>query len=220
VAGVIDGKPVKPGASATETILLRNSKGVIQPVDLGPTWYLQGMQTKLRVGDKVSVTGSKVFEEGRSVILAQKVTRRNKALYVREMNGTPMWVAYHEYKYAAPVSVAGTPNPPPISATVQSVATVTDPQTGQQNSVLVVNTPQGPMDVNLGPQWFISHQGVQFANGDNITFAGMQVAPVPGMNGVFVPTYFAPNYVTNGNNTLVLRNSYGLPVWNPWTNGR
>jgi len=231
--------------SSATTILVKNKNGGAATVDLGPSWFVQHQQAKVKLGDKVSVTGSKVALNGRSFILARKVVEGNKALYLREVNGFPMWVATRGHvdvlgpsagKYKldlgvgesasskgpvalarpAPPDVDVQPEQPPIrtlNGTLQQMTTITDPKTGQPETFIVVNTPQGTVNVDLGPQWFIQQQAMNWTPGGNVVVNA--VPPVVTIPNGGNPIYLA-NTLSYGNQYMVLRPD-GITIWNPWT---
>jgi hypothetical protein len=47
-----------------------------------------------KIGDKVTVTGSKVTVRGELFMLATTVKRGNDALRLRDKDGTPQWVGW------------------------------------------------------------------------------------------------------------------------------
>lgn len=63
-------------------------------VHLGPSWFIDNQEPKLQVGDKVTITGSRVTLEGAPVIIATEVKRGADTLKLREADGTPLWVAW------------------------------------------------------------------------------------------------------------------------------
>jgi hypothetical protein len=71
-------------------LTLRTEKEKIK-VFLGPSLYVDKLPVKIKVLDKVQVTGSRVTWEGKSVILAAEVKTGDQVLKLREPNGTPVW---------------------------------------------------------------------------------------------------------------------------------
>lgn len=62
-------------------------------VYLGPGWYIDSRDIKIREGDTVEVKGSKVNYKGEPSIIAAVVTRGADVLVLRDTsNGTPAWV--------------------------------------------------------------------------------------------------------------------------------
>ncbi len=71
-------------------LTLRTEKEKIK-VFLGPSLYVDKLPVKIKVLDKIQVTGSKVTWEGKPVILAAEVKIADQVLKLREPNGTPVW---------------------------------------------------------------------------------------------------------------------------------
>jgi hypothetical protein len=265
--------------SPATSITLLEKGGKVADVHLGPTWFVKNTKPSLTVGDNVKVTGSQVDLSGNHVLLARKVTKGNRVLYLRDVSGYPMWVASHPVvetivqapgaatstgstgSYSKvldangstegdspfgpvaltvyppePAAPATTPAPaagnktpangatPPANqaqtfqGTLQNVVHAVNPQTGVSESFMLVNTPQGTMTVDLGPDWFVSQQGVTFNNGSHILVNGQLVPGDAFRYGVSGPAYTANGVHyqdTTQNQVLILRNG-NTPVWNPW----
>ena len=92
VTGTMDA-PIGPSTASGTTVVVRAKNGGIETVELGPTWYVSHLQRPLRIGDTITVTGSKAQIDNGVLILARKVTRGKHALYLRSMTGSPMWIA-------------------------------------------------------------------------------------------------------------------------------
>jgi hypothetical protein len=71
-------------------LLLATPDGEI-PVHLGPDFWVDAQKVKLAKGDAVSVKGSRVQFEGRTVLLAVTVTRGADVLTLRDASGRPAW---------------------------------------------------------------------------------------------------------------------------------
>ena len=50
--------------------------------------------SKFKVGDEVSVTGSRVVSDGEQEMIAMTVTRGNEVLRLRDKDGNAQWVGW------------------------------------------------------------------------------------------------------------------------------
>jgi sporulation protein YlmC with PRC-barrel domain len=71
-------------------------KNEILPVYLGPAYYLVGpWQAKhLKLGDKVTVTGSQVIVSGEALMIATTVKQENEILRLRDKEGIAEWIGW------------------------------------------------------------------------------------------------------------------------------
>ena len=71
-------------------------KKEILPVYLGPAFYIVGSERvrPFKIGDKVTVTGSRVIVRDEPFMLATTVRRGNEVLLLRDKDGTPEWVGW------------------------------------------------------------------------------------------------------------------------------
>jgi len=63
-------------------------------VHLGPTWYLERLDTKIVKGDKVEIKGARTTFWGKPVIIAAEVKKGDKTLVLRDANGVPVWAGW------------------------------------------------------------------------------------------------------------------------------
>lgn len=63
-------------------------------VHLGPSWFLDNQESKLAVGDVVTILGSRVTLDGKPVLIARTVTRGDETLVLRDERGFPMWAGW------------------------------------------------------------------------------------------------------------------------------
>jgi len=192
-----------PGMDVGVTLLVKNDDGGgTAVVELGPAWFVDRQMLQIKVKDRVSVTGSKVMIDGRGVILAKLVQVDTDVLALRRPNGVPYW------DVGTPVVNAG-PYPGLQNLTGQIEEYRVYRADGSMYSGLVLNTPGGTVQVDLGPQWFIGPQGFVFPVGSTISI-GTPNLRVP-YNGS-LPVYW---FQMNGN-TIQLRNSNGIGIWQGW----
>jgi hypothetical protein len=71
-------------------VVLKTDQGPIT-VHLGPNWYLTEEELPLKAGETMEVTGSKVTQEGKTIIMASEVKADGKTLKLRDEQGYPVW---------------------------------------------------------------------------------------------------------------------------------
>ncbi len=71
-------------------ILLKTEEETI-PVHLGPVWYIQRQDVRIKKGDKIEVTGSRVMMRGKPTIIASEVKKGDEVLILRDESGVPVW---------------------------------------------------------------------------------------------------------------------------------
>jgi hypothetical protein len=60
-------------------------------VHLGPGWYIENQEVKLKLKDTVEVKGSRITFEGKPAIIAAEVTKGGESLTLRDASGFPIW---------------------------------------------------------------------------------------------------------------------------------
>jgi len=96
-----------------------------------------------------------------------------------------------------------------VSGTVESVGTAV-PVKGMHRAVaLTLKTDKGTISVHLGPEWYIGRLDTKITKGDTIEVKGSRVTFDDR------PTIIAAE-IKKGDQTLVLRDSAGIPVWAGW----
>lgn len=71
-------------------LTLKTDKETI-PVDLGPGWYIEKLDTKIEKGDTVEVKGSRITQGGKPAIVAAEVKKGDKVISLRDEQGVPAW---------------------------------------------------------------------------------------------------------------------------------
>lgn len=209
VTGVLTDSAIQANSNSV-MLLVKADNGGTASIDLGPTWYINNQKEQIKVRDTVRVTGSKIFVGNNSYILAQQLVKGDRVLYLRELDGFPMWVASR-----GTVTVQRNPSanePEPISAQILGVETRPGFNGQPSQRFLVVQTASGPMNILLGPEWFVANQNMSFRVGDNITVRG-NPRQMPGN-----PNMMLVDSVVHGNSVITIQ-SNGVPVWNPWGGG-
>ena len=82
-------KPMR-GMNEGIHLMLKTSKETI-PVHLGPSWFIERLDTKIEKGDKIEVKGSRVTIAGKAAIIAAEVRKGDSVLKLRDEAGIPAW---------------------------------------------------------------------------------------------------------------------------------
>ena len=83
----------RKGMSNGYHIILKTDQEEIS-VHLGPAWYINNQDEKIAVGDEISVTGSRVEYEGKTVIMAAGVSKGEDEMILRQDDGFPVWAGW------------------------------------------------------------------------------------------------------------------------------
>jgi DNA helicase TIP49 (TBP-interacting protein) len=81
--------PMK-GMGSEIHLTLKTEKETI-PVHLGPSWFLDRLDSKIEKGDRIRVKGSRVTMAGKTTIIAAEVKKGDNLLLLRDTNGVPVW---------------------------------------------------------------------------------------------------------------------------------
>jgi hypothetical protein len=96
-----------------------------------------------------------------------------------------------------------------LSGVVESVDKVT-PVKGMSAGIhLMVKTDKGTISVDLGPEWYMERLDTKIEKGDKIEVKGSRVTFAG------KPAIIAAE-VKKGDNTVILRDSAGIPAWAGW----
>ena len=93
-----------------------------------------------------------------------------------------------------------------VSGVVQSLYLDTPPGVRTQAVYLSVRTDAASLPVQLGPEWFVQKLPTKFDKGDQIQVTGAKVT-------VEGKTMILAAQIKKGAETIVFRNSSGVPVW-------
>jgi hypothetical protein len=74
--------------------LLLTMKAACIPVLLGPAWYIERLDTRIEIGDRIDVIGAKAFAEGLLAVIAAEVRKGDSVLVLRDAGGIPVWVGW------------------------------------------------------------------------------------------------------------------------------
>ncbi len=86
----VDKIPNTKGRGYGVHMTLKTDKETIS-VHLGPGWYVEKQEVKIKPGDKVEVTGSRITYEGKPAIVAAEVKKGDDVLKLQDENGFPLW---------------------------------------------------------------------------------------------------------------------------------
>jgi hypothetical protein len=71
-------------------IMLKTDKETIS-VHLGPSWFMEKQKVNVKVGDKISVTGSRITYDEKPAIIAAEIKNGETVLKLRDEAGLPLW---------------------------------------------------------------------------------------------------------------------------------
>lgn len=96
-----------------------------------------------------------------------------------------------------------------ISGEVQKVEKIAPMRKMGAGIHLLVKTPKETVPVHLGPEWFMERLDAKIERGDKVEVKGSRIK----LEGK--PAIIASE-VKRGDETLVLRDDSGVPVWSGW----
>lgn len=90
--GTVDELKLPPKGSEKEAahLILKVGPDTVD-VYLCPASYLDDMGVTFKKGDEVSLTGSKIKQDGSDLIVAREVVKGTDALMLRDEKGVPVW---------------------------------------------------------------------------------------------------------------------------------
>lgn len=84
--------PMK-GMNSGVHLMLKTEKETIS-IQLGPEWFVERLDTKIKKGDKIEVKGSRVTFAGKPAIIAAEVKKGDNTLVLRDSAGIPAWAGW------------------------------------------------------------------------------------------------------------------------------
>lgn len=180
-------------------------------INLGPDSFLNERSIHLAQGGMLQVQAIRQPSEGVPLYRATEIHHEGKvtALQVQptdefaflQVKPLGPWAAdsdyNRQYQAGGQVQVIGT-----LTDVVQfSLAPDAEP-----GVALILNAAQGPVTCHLGPNWYISHQGMAFKKGDSITCTGSMIN-FQGQNVLLV------GQLARGNESLMIRDPQGMPCY-------
>jgi hypothetical protein len=92
-----------------------------------------------------------------------------------------------------------------LMGTVDNVATIASERRGGGQHITLI-TASGPIEVHVGPAWYVSSKHVTFTKGDQVTVVGSKVT----MDSRDV---MLAREIRKGDQVLKLRDASGVPLW-------
>jgi hypothetical protein len=74
-------------------LMVKTDKETIA-VHLGPSWYIERLDTKINVGDNLEIKGVRTSLAGNPAILTAEVKKGDAVLVLRDANGVPVWAGW------------------------------------------------------------------------------------------------------------------------------
>ena len=205
VTGIV--KTLPDGGYDDEVTLLVQNKdgGGTSVVDLGPTWYVDRQVAKIKLKDKVRVTGSKVLVDGHGVVLASQILvngRGGLVVSLRRQSGRAFWMGTET---DPSITVPAGPNVRSGQLTGFSTYTINNvPYTAG-----VLQTDNGTLNIDLGPQWYYNRQNTVYRIGDNLSVVS---GPVPFQIGPGNQIYQSYS-IYRGQQVYNIRDQNGNPMY-------
>lgn len=82
--------------------LMLKTDGETIPVHLGPAWHMNEQPLQVKVGDQITVKGSRVIYEEKPAVIAGEITRGSESLKLRDETGRPLWAGRDKGPAKAP----------------------------------------------------------------------------------------------------------------------
>jgi hypothetical protein len=93
IKGVLEELRLPPKGQGKEVVhlLIKNGDDMLD-IYLCPKSFMDDMGVTFSKGDAISVTGSKVKQEGGDLMLAREVVKGQDTLVLRDDKGSPVWI--------------------------------------------------------------------------------------------------------------------------------
>ncbi len=196
-------------------------------VHLGPAWFIENQSAKIKSGDQIELTGSRIDYEGKPAIIAAEINLGEEALVLRSADGFPAWSGWRGpgmrrgrwqnrgcFGMGPGRGQFGSPN-----YDVNSVITVTgmvekvEKRPGKAGSFfgvhLMLKTEKESFDVHLGPEWFVEDGESKFLINDKVKVTGSRIM-YKGRPAIIAKE------IVKGDDVLKLRDDRGFPSWRGW----
>lgn len=163
----------------------------IYNVQMGPEWFVGKIPLNIRIGDMVTVQGSRSSLNGKKIVYAELVTKGKKTIALRSKTGWGRWNAMEPNVTA--------PEKPNYSGTISSITHQN--YNGVNYDVYNLQTGLGNVSILGAPSWYSQHQPQTMQIGNNVQVVG---------SGRIIPI---------GNNTFVADGFYSNGTYivaNPW----
>jgi len=205
VTGIVRTRPVTSSDNEV-TLLVRNRDGGgSSVVDVGPAWYVDHQVAKIRLKDNVQVTGSKILIGRHGIVLAEQIRINGEGglvVSLRRASGRAFWMGTETN------SVVSVPTGPNVLT-----GTFTNFGTYMLNDVPyvqgVLQTANGPLNVDLGPQWYYGQQNLDYRVGDGVSIVAGPNPFTVGPNLNIYPSYS----IYRGPQVYSIRNENGVPLY-------
>jgi hypothetical protein len=212
VKGKVTGKQVAPpmkGMANAVTLMVKAANAKTYQIDVGPEWYVNNQLTQIKVGDTISVTGSRVSIDGHDVILAEQIVKGKNVLALRRPMGRPYWDAMWTD------TTTGQTGNPVLVGQIVGLDSFND-NTGGTVQMMTVHTDQGDFQVALAPLWYMQRQAAQLEIGQTVdvsSWAPLGTPQSPAGYGLSrTPIIFASS-VAYGPMRIFIRGPGGSPLW-------
>jgi hypothetical protein len=86
-------KPLSEMGTGIQLVIKVNNREEI-PVHLGPAWFIRHQDMNLGLNDQVEIKGARTAFNGKPVIIAAEVRRKDRILMLRNDKGEPYWAAW------------------------------------------------------------------------------------------------------------------------------